>query len=100
MFVLNVLFSALLLAFNPISLLSFLQKVLRSISDSQRKDTKSGFQFCMLCLPHTISIPKLFGCYIPIFFCLAVANELEGSQALHLCSVLYILVQTSFRKYE
>lgn len=59
MFVLNALFHALLLAFNPISLLSLLQKVLKSISDSQRKNTKAGLEFCTPCLSQP-SPPQYF----------------------------------------
>lgn len=56
-FVLNAVFHALLLAFNPISLLSLLQKLPRNSSDSQRKNTKAGLQFCTPSLSQNIPIP-------------------------------------------
>lgn len=99
MFVLNTPFSALLLAFNPISILSFFQKVLikeKEISVIARdKPQKQGSSFAHY-LP-----PQYFLIAIYLFFhCLAIAIELEASQALHLCSVLHIFVQLPVNKYQ
>lgn len=62
MFVLNALFSALLPAFN--SALS--RKCKKKNSDSQKENTKTAFQFCLLPPP-------------TIFFSLPIVIELEAS---------------------
>jgi len=64
MFVLNTLFGALLLAFNPTSILSFPQKaVVKQVSVTAReKPQKQGSSFAQYLPP-----PIFFGCLIRIF---------------------------------